>query len=153
MLWVCPVLMYRTGSMLTDMLGNIDALWHCGSQAARVRFLLRAAAVFGAAYTIRGADYIISCIPYSNDVVMLPVQRFHSEPFQSVIECLGAKVIVFTPIFYRHSAVCILTIHHLPVLQPYLCLCLCYIIHSNQLHSGLWTSQDFFRISLSLLEV
>ena len=37
--------------MLTNMLGNVDALWHCGSQAARVRFWLRAAAVFGAAYT------------------------------------------------------------------------------------------------------
>ena len=51
MLWVCPMLMHRAGSILTDMLGNIGALRHCGSQAARVRFLLRAAAVFWAAYT------------------------------------------------------------------------------------------------------
>lgn len=62
----------------------------------------------------------------SNHLVMrlLPIQRIHSYSFQSVIECLGAKIVVFTPFFYRHSAVCILVIHHLPVLQSYLCLCL-----------------------------
>ena len=75
---------------------------------------------------------------------------FFSEPFQPVIKCLGVHSVLLTPPADRLSALHIRLVYYLPILKPYLCLRLCYLIHSNTLQSGLWTSLEFFEFCLTL---
>ena len=98
-----------------------------------------------------GCFRFFHAISYRDYLVLFLLYCRFPELSQPVIKCLCAQVFLFAPLPNRLTARLIFAIHHLPVSQFYLLFRFRYLIHSNQLQSGLKTSSDPFGFSLSFL--
>ena len=110
------------------------------------------ASVYSDNACVGGGDVcFLHTISYRDYLVLFLLYCRFPELSQPVIKCLCAQVFLFAPSPNRLTARLIFAIHHFPVSQFYLLFRFRYLIHSNQLQSGLKTSSDPFGFSLSLL--